>query len=459
MADETTNNEENNELNDAVENSDAGDLSTEDELHLGQQSQSNTNTVTSTVASGAASQAAQPSVEQTDNEGGGSGEPEEGEEGAGSGTNTDTATSATSDNSALSSTVTSSNEEDANGEAASADETAVGSQAVGGEDADSSNDDTSGTSGVAADAPPTSSSPSSPSSSTGSSNTAENNEAFDTQTNSETFNVDVLDVDDEVKNTEDDFDTETTSQVFDVQVDAVNDAPVVGAGVELQASEDIDKILTYEELIGDAYDIEGDDLTVQNIALSNDAHGSIVDNGDGTVTYTPSADFNGAVEFTYELFDGELSTAVTSSIEVAAINDAPRSSGPIILSDNEDSDVTFSVDSLLATMVDVDTASLQLDSISYSGDNGSLVDNGDGTYTFSPNENFHGDIAIDFALHDGEHVVSEHVNVNFASVNDLPEVGAQPNFSMYEDGSLQITPLELLNGVTDADSDVLSIVQ
>ena len=38
-------------------------------------------------------------------------------------------------------------------------------------------------------------------------------------------------------------------------------------------------------------DPDGDLLTL--VDLGAPAHGSVVDNGDGTVTYTPNADFNG----------------------------------------------------------------------------------------------------------------------------------------------------------------------
>ena len=460
MTDDINNNEESNELNDAVENSDAGELSSEEQHQLDQQNQANTNTVTSTVASGAASEAAQTSSGQSD-DGGAVSSADDEEEDSNGGSGSDSSTFASSDTSSQSSAVTSSSEEEQAASDAesfsSAGDSVVGSQAVGGEE--SSSDSTPSSSVNNPTAPPSSSTAaSSTSANTQSSSSAEDESELDTQTHSETFNVDVLDTDDDAANSEDDFDQETTSQVFDVQVDATNDAPVVGAGVDLAASEDIDKVLTYEELIGNAYDVDGDELTIQNIALSNDAHGSIVDNGDGTVTYTPSADFNGAVEFTYDLYDGEFSTPVTSNIEVAAINDAPRSSGPIVLTDSEDSDVTFTAASLLDSMEDIDSSVLQLEAISYSGSDGSLADNGDGTYTFSPNENFSGNIEIDFSLHDGEYVVSESLHVNFISVNDLPEIGASPSFSMYEDGSLQISPLELLNGVTDVEGDVLSIV-
>ena len=37
--------------------------------------------------------------------------------------------------------------------------------------------------------------------------------------------------------------------------------------------------------------------------MTQGANGSVVNNGDGTVTYTPNADFNGADSFTYTITD------------------------------------------------------------------------------------------------------------------------------------------------------------
>jgi Bacterial Ig domain len=48
--------------------------------------------------------------------------------------------------------------------------------------------------------------------------------------------------------------------------------------------------------------------------------GTVVNNGDGTFTYTPAANFNGIDTFTYTVFDGALSDVATVTITVTAAN-------------------------------------------------------------------------------------------------------------------------------------------
>ncbi|WP_157054744.1 cadherin-like domain-containing protein [Salidesulfovibrio brasiliensis] len=51
--------------------------------------------------------------------------------------------------------------------------------------------------------------------------------------------------------------------------------------------------------------------------------GDLVDNNDGTWTFTPEGNWNGNVEFTYDVSDGALSTSQTASLEVASADDGP----------------------------------------------------------------------------------------------------------------------------------------
>ena len=54
------------------------------------------------------------------------------------------------------------------------------------------------------------------------------------------------------------------------------------------------------------------------------AHGTAMLNADGTFTYTPAADFNGADSFSYTIGDGNGGTATaTVSVTVTPTNDGP----------------------------------------------------------------------------------------------------------------------------------------
>ncbi|UXA00085.1 cadherin-like domain-containing protein [Vibrio splendidus] len=56
--------------------------------------------------------------------------------------------------------------------------------------------------------------------------------------------------------------------------------------------------------MGNASDIDGDDLIASNLELASG--GSVIDNGDGSFTVTPTADFNGDLALTFDVSDGTL---------------------------------------------------------------------------------------------------------------------------------------------------------
>ena len=69
-------------------------------------------------------------------------------------------------------------------------------------------------------------------------------------------------------------------------------------------------------------DAENDPLTAQ--LVSGPAHGTLALNADGSFTYLPRPDFNGADSFTYRASDGASASAVTAAtITVTAVNDVP----------------------------------------------------------------------------------------------------------------------------------------
>ncbi|MCS0296990.1 tandem-95 repeat protein [Vibrio alginolyticus] len=218
-------------------------------------------------------------------------------------------------------------------------------------------------------------------------------------------------------------------------------------------------VITEEQLLAQASDIDSDVLDIQNLELVGDnaEHATLTDNGDGTWTVTPDENFYGEIELGYQVTDGELTDDNIININFEAVNDAPIVSGPIVLSTDEDVGITFSADDLLANTSDVEGDALSISDISYSGDNGELVDNGDGTYTFMPNENFNGEVDIDYKVFDGTDEVDTHLDLTVIPVNDVPVPGAPLHTQMLENGTIIIEAKDLLSGATDVDGDILHI--
>jgi large repetitive protein len=102
-----------------------------------------------------------------------------------------------------------------------------------------------------------------------------------------------------------------------VTVTGANDAPVA---VDDSVSTDEDTPLTIDVLANDS-DTDGDTLTVTTATAGN---GTVVINLDGTITYTPDADFHGSDTISYTISDGNGGTATaTVTVTVNPVNDAP----------------------------------------------------------------------------------------------------------------------------------------
>jgi hypothetical protein len=100
---------------------------------------------------------------------------------------------------------------------------------------------------------------------------------------------------------------------------AHNDPPVAAADA-VTATEDT--ALTFSVLTNDT-DANGDALTV--IANTAPGNGTLVHNGNGSFTYTPALNFNGADSFSYTVSDGKGGGAAAGMVHITvnAINDAP----------------------------------------------------------------------------------------------------------------------------------------
>jgi len=137
-----------------------------------------------------------------------------------------------------------------------------------------------------------------------------------------------------------------------VTVEAAPDAPVA---VE-DASETAEDTAVSIAVTANDTDADGDDVSIESVTQG--AHGTVTDNGDGSVTYTPEADFNGTDTFTYVATDGTNSAAAaTVTVTVTAVNDAPVfAAGDVIATPVDpfalDADYTFTYDA--ATDVDGD---------------------------------------------------------------------------------------------------------
>jgi len=130
-----------------------------------------------------------------------------------------------------------------------------------------------------------------------------------------------------------------------------NDAPVAQTGT---GSGSEDHAITGQLV---ATDVDGDTLTYSLADKGDPAHGAVTINPDGTYSYTPAADYNGADSFTYQVDDGKGGTATaTVSLTMNPQNDTPVAQAGTA-SGSEDHAITGQ---LAATDVDGDTLTYSL---------------------------------------------------------------------------------------------------
>jgi len=114
-----------------------------------------------------------------------------------------------------------------------------------------------------------------------------------------------------------------TSQTVTVTLTGVNDAPVAVAD-SVTISEDA--AATIISVLGNDTDAEGTTLTTVS-GKTNGSNGTVTNNGDGTVSYTPNANFSGTDTFQYKTNDGTVDSALaTVTVTVSAVNDDPTGS-------------------------------------------------------------------------------------------------------------------------------------
>ncbi|OQX25720.1 MAG: hypothetical protein BWK80_14075, partial [Desulfobacteraceae bacterium IS3] len=185
-------------------------------------------------------------------------------------------------------------------------------------------------------------------------------------------------------------------------------------------------------------------------------HGKLSDNGDGSYTYTPDADFSGADSFIYTVSDGkggENSATVVITVTHVVKNNSPVAGDDSFFTD-EDSELTISVKNLLYNDLDKDGDALVIKSFTKPS-HGNLVDNGGGTLTYISELNFNGSDKFIYTVSDSKGGNDAAVvNIVVYPVNDLPLV-ENDNAVTYQGASLLISPL--LND-SDTDGDEISIV-
>ena len=239
----------------------------------------------------------------------------------------------------------------------------------------------------------------------------------------------------------------TDTATVSLTVNPENDAPVATDDTAILGE---DSAATLNVLANDT-DLDGIAISLDSVTQPD--HGLVTINEDGTVTYTPDADYNGTDSFTYTISDG------TGGTDTATVNLTvnPENDDPVATDDSailaEDSAATLNV---LANDTDLDGGTISLDNVTQP-EHGLVTVNEDGTVTYTPDANYNGTDSFTYTISDGAGGTdTATVNLTVNSENDAP-VAVNDAVSGIEDVAVVIDPETLLANDTDIEGDVLEI--
>ena len=233
----------------------------------------------------------------------------------------------------------------------------------------------------------------------------------------------------------------------------------IGAGLPPTAGDDSatvdeDDSVNIDVLFNDS-DPDGGALTIAG--ATDPANGSVIVEADGTISYTPNANFNGTDSFTYTVCDAAEDCATASvSVTIAPVNDAPVG-GDDLGSTDEDTRLAVPADGVLSNDTDPDGDGLTVVPATGSTTQGGAFSvDGDGSYTYDPPTGFSGTDSFTYTVcDDGTPSLcgGATVTIEVSAVND-PPVADDDAAETNEDSAVVV---DVLTGDVDPDGDPLTV--
>jgi VCBS repeat-containing protein len=274
-----------------------------------------------------------------------------------------------------------------------------------------------------------------------------------------------------------DGDADSDEATVTITVTGADDAPTLsdptdGSIAEVDQSSTTTPLGLSGTLDGD--DVDGDTLTygIDGGTVSGDgltvsyvgSYGTLtVTIATGAYVYTPDAAAIEALDdgetpddtFTVTVSDGDgPAVSQTYVVNLTGADDAPTSSNG---SGSTDEDTPLNDSLPAATDVDGDSVTYALGTDAAHGD---VVVNADGTFTYTPDENYHGTDSFTFTISDGDDgPVTYTYDLTVNSVNDPPELtGTQATLAAgTEDVAYTVSKADLIAGFSDVDGDLLGV--
>ncbi|MBE0599691.1 MAG: tandem-95 repeat protein, partial [Burkholderiaceae bacterium] len=245
-----------------------------------------------------------------------------------------------------------------------------------------------------------------------------------------------------------------TATTVQVSVNGTNDAAILSSAVVALDETDVGLTTSGTLTISD---VDSPQTFVAQSATAG-ANGTFSIDAAGAWTYTANSAFDSlnvgdsvSDQFTVTSADG---TATTVQVSITGTNDAPVATPVTLTAIAEDSGARLiTAAELLAGVSDVDGPVPTITSLTIGTGNGTLADNGDGTWSYTPALNDDTAVTFNYTASDGSLSASSTASLDITPVNDAPVISSLAQAgSATEDGILsaggQVT-------ATDVDHDAV----
>ncbi|MEZ8885930.1 tandem-95 repeat protein [Vibrio sp. 10N.247.311.13] len=234
---------------------------------------------------------------------------------------------------------------------------------------------------------------------------------------------------------------------------------------KLVTAEDTSITISFDELLANDTDIDGDELSIVVGSITSATNGELfVDYTNNTIIFTPDTDYNGEATFKYKVTDGnggEDEAEVT--LNITPVNDAPVLIGDLLGEVDEEGSYTITAEDLGYT--DVDDTDTGVTFTVGNASNGTILVNGVASSSFtvaqlaagevtfkhdgSETKSASFDVNVEDGNEDGSTPVDSTFNLTVTPVNDAPELTGDLAAEVDEAGSYTISAADL--GYTDVD--------
>lgn len=225
--------------------------------------------------------------------------------------------------------------------------------------------------------------------------------------------------------------------------------------------EDNPVVISVERLLANDIEHDGEKMMVTRVDKSYGGRAELL--GNGTVLFTPVADFNGEARFDYQVDDGHGGiTWARATVVYQAVNDLPvvlddgyRDRTLPILRGFEDKAIEIPIIELLKNDYDPEGFTVRFESAG-NAVHGDIEITDRGTIIFRPDQDYWGEATFSYLVSDSQGAVDgAMVTLWFENVGDAPPVARRDVIYVNEDIPVVIPIAQLLANDTDVDRDVI----